>query len=335
MAQPKYDVAISFLSADESVAAALYNRLSEGLEVFFYPRRQEELAFTDGLEEMRAPFLDDSRTVVVLYREPWGETQWTRVEQTAIQDSCLKHGWQRLLFIMLDKTNPPPRWLPAHRVRFNYADFGLEGAIGAIRARVLEAGGVITALTALKLAELSKLETQYLRERDHLRSPFGHDDVERAAGELFTKVTEVCTEINANGSASIQFALDTERAFGRDRDPHGCHLRDRVSLIATLDLHSEADLIVREFDKKQPMIGENLAYLNGRPNLVGDSRFLPDINRAREVGWCEYGEPSKFLASAELADVIVRLFIDINARAERGEFQRPIAPQSQLRAKRR
>jgi hypothetical protein len=35
MAQPKYDVAISFLSADESIAAALYNRLGEGLNVFF------------------------------------------------------------------------------------------------------------------------------------------------------------------------------------------------------------------------------------------------------------------------------------------------------------
>ncbi|MGD0497977.1 MAG: hypothetical protein ABSC23_06025 [Bryobacteraceae bacterium] len=62
--QPKYDVAISFLSADESTAAALHSSLSVGLEVFFYPRRQEELAGTNGLESMRAPFLSESRIVI-------------------------------------------------------------------------------------------------------------------------------------------------------------------------------------------------------------------------------------------------------------------------------
>lgn len=108
MAQPQYDVAISFLSADESIAAALYNALSNGLKVFFYPGRQEVLAGTNGMESMRTPFLEDSRIMTVLYREPWGKTPWTRVEQTAIQESCLKHGWERLFFMMLDDTSTPP-----------------------------------------------------------------------------------------------------------------------------------------------------------------------------------------------------------------------------------
>src|SRR5437870_13892972 len=37
-------------------------------------------AGTHGLESMREPFLT-ARIVVVLYREPWGNTNWTRVEQ--------------------------------------------------------------------------------------------------------------------------------------------------------------------------------------------------------------------------------------------------------------
>ena len=68
---PQYDVAISFLTQDESLASALFERLNDGLTVFFYPRRQEELAGTDGLESMRTPFLE-ARAVVVLYRERWG-----------------------------------------------------------------------------------------------------------------------------------------------------------------------------------------------------------------------------------------------------------------------
>src|SRR5579859_2521122 len=110
---PKYDVALSFLSADEPTAGAIYDRLREGLEVFFFPRRQEALAGTDGLESMRTPFLNESRVVVVLYRAPWGKTPWTGVEETAIKEGCLKHGWHRLFFVVLDKTSTLPIWLPS------------------------------------------------------------------------------------------------------------------------------------------------------------------------------------------------------------------------------
>src|SRR5260221_6511073 len=110
--EPKYDVSISFLSQDEPTAAAVHDDLSKGLEVFFYPRNQEELAGTDGLDSMRHPSLDDSRVAVVLYRERWGTTPWTRVEETAIKDRCFKHGWHSLFFMALDNAATFPTWLP-------------------------------------------------------------------------------------------------------------------------------------------------------------------------------------------------------------------------------
>jgi hypothetical protein len=55
---PKYYVAISFLAKDESIAEAFYRGLSETLNVFFYPKNQEELAGTDGMDTMRTPFLE-------------------------------------------------------------------------------------------------------------------------------------------------------------------------------------------------------------------------------------------------------------------------------------
>jgi hypothetical protein len=56
--KPKYDVAISFLAKDEAVGSEINSKLEQGLRVFFFPRRQEELASTDGLESMRTPFLE-------------------------------------------------------------------------------------------------------------------------------------------------------------------------------------------------------------------------------------------------------------------------------------
>jgi hypothetical protein len=80
--KPKYDVAISFLSRDEPTAAALHEHLSEGLEVFFYPRSQEDLAGTNGLESMKEPFADNSRVSYYfgslgdkLLGQGWNKTQ--------------------------------------------------------------------------------------------------------------------------------------------------------------------------------------------------------------------------------------------------------------------
>lgn len=71
-AEQVFDVAISFLVADEKIASTIKSKLA-GLNVFFYPHNQEELIGTNGLESMRAPFLS-ARVNVVLCRERYGTT---------------------------------------------------------------------------------------------------------------------------------------------------------------------------------------------------------------------------------------------------------------------
>jgi hypothetical protein len=101
MADFKYDVAISFLVQDVSIATAQYDKLSLSLKVFFFPRNQEDLACTDGLESMRTPFLEESRLKVVIYRERWGNTPWTGVEAAAIRDSSLNSAFRNVFFFMV------------------------------------------------------------------------------------------------------------------------------------------------------------------------------------------------------------------------------------------
>src|SRR5712691_11551871 len=110
-----YDVAISFLVADEKTANVIKAGLAD-LNVFFYPHNQEELIGTNGLESMRAPFLT-ARVNVVLFRERYGNTPWTGVELAAIQDSCLRTGYRSLIFVQLDKKDKVPDWLPNTHIR--------------------------------------------------------------------------------------------------------------------------------------------------------------------------------------------------------------------------
>jgi len=325
MAHPKYDVAISFLTADDSTAASLHDALSEGLEIFYYPRKQEVLAGTNGLESMRKPFLEESRVVVVLYREPWGETPWTRVEQTAIQDRCLT-GFEWLFFMMLDKTSTPPPWLPLTHVRFNYADYGLDQAVGAIKARVQQSGGVLVPPNALRRAELSNKETQYLKEREYLHSPQALDIIRRQTLELFSAITRLCEDMNASGIASIEFASEAQQ----------CHVRNhRVSLLVTLlEASSGALIVVRDFSKRLPFRGEQrLFYPDGEALKLREKSFLPDIYRAREYGWIDKQQPATFLSTGALADIIVSSFVDLSAKADRGQLNRATPHARRVRAR--
>jgi TIR domain len=224
---PQYDVAISFLSKDEAIAEAIYRKLSEGLQVFFFPRNQEDLAGTDGLESMRKPFLDNSRVVVVLFQEPWGKTPWTRVEETAIKEACLDHGWDRLFFIVLENASALPVWLPTTHVRFNYADFGLEQAVGAIKARVQENGGQHLPLTPKKRAEIFEAEEKFRRDKSRMNSEDGLKVIFNRVAELFRHIDEHCREVNEQGSLQIRCSTKIKE---REQTQICTMTDDRVSL---------------------------------------------------------------------------------------------------------
>ena len=316
--QPRYDVAISFLSRDEPTGAALRDRLSEGLNVFFYPRNQEQLAGTDGLETMRTPFLDDSRVVVVLYREPWGKTPWTGVEQTAIQEGCLNHGWHRLFFVVLDKTSSIPVWLPQNHVRYNYLDFGLEQAVGAIKARVQECGGVIEPLTAMKRAALYEQDAIYFEDRKQISTHQGMATVRQKVLELFAEIERLCAQIRAAGNADIRVGSNAGR----------CVLRNnRISLVVGwrqpyTNSTDGCGLKVLEFNAQIPL-PDTREMSFSEPTQLSEITFLPELSRAREYGWIQQVKPDQFLSSPALADRCVIQFLDLAARADRGEITPP------------
>ena len=89
----KYDVAFSFMAEDEALAAQLTDLLQDRLKVFLYSRRQGEIAGTDGEKTFNAVFGEQARLVVVLYRSRWGQTPWTRIEETAIRNRAFEHGY--------------------------------------------------------------------------------------------------------------------------------------------------------------------------------------------------------------------------------------------------
>ena len=317
---PKYDVAISFLSRDVNLAKALYDQLSNGLEVFFFPRSQEELAGTDGLESMREPFRNESRVNVVLYREGWGKTPWTGVEEAAIKGSCLATGVKSLFFLSIESTGTLPKWLPETHVRFNYADFTLEQAVGAIKARARDRGSQIQPMTPIRKAQLLQAEEEFRHEKSYLLS--SEAAIFKEVEALFAEVERQCDAVNAMGHCEIQHRVNTVH-----REPEQFCTIGQDNVSATLvwyrpysnSLH-QAVLIHREFDAM--LILPPNYQLFYRPEPISEKQYLPDISRAKEYGWKPSRGPESFISNGNLAEQFVMSFLDLLERDRQGKLKR-------------
>lgn len=108
----KYEVAFSFIKEDEPLATAINDLIQERVATFLYSKHQEEIAGTDGEKTFNTVFGEESRTVVVLYRDTWGTTPWTRIEETAIRNRAFSEGYDFVIFVPTQKGVTLPKWLP-------------------------------------------------------------------------------------------------------------------------------------------------------------------------------------------------------------------------------
>ena len=97
----KYEVAFSFHSKDEALAQQLSDLLSDRVSTFIYSEQQQVLAGRDGEVVFNAVFGSEARVVVVLHREEWGRTPFTRIEQTAIRNRAYNEGYDFTVLFQL------------------------------------------------------------------------------------------------------------------------------------------------------------------------------------------------------------------------------------------
>jgi hypothetical protein len=315
---PNYDVAISFLAKDEPIAAAINDGLASSLKVFFFPRNQEALAGTDGLESMRTPFLTESRVNVVLYRDQWGQTPWTRVEEAAIKDACLKRGWTSLFFVALDKSNALPVWLPETYVRFNFKDYGIEQAVGAIKARVQERGGTIARPNAAADAARIHREAQFLADRDRLfrDQQWIMDTVSPAVKATFETMDQIARDLMAQTGIRFQSGANDGQCVLRNNRV-SLHLGWRQTY--TNVIYEHAGFTATEYNAH---IGLPVMYWR-EPPVLRQYKFKPALTLTRDICWIDEEDPNELLSPYDLADRCVRLFLDLVGRANRGEISAP------------
>lgn len=130
----KYDVAFSFLDQDESIARELAGLLAP-LSTFVFSEEQLAVAATNGVDTFTAVFRNGARIVVVLFRDGWSKTKWTRIEEEAIKSRFLEDGGEFVILVKLDEA-AAPTWFPNTRIWVDWKRFGAVGAASVIKERV-------------------------------------------------------------------------------------------------------------------------------------------------------------------------------------------------------
>jgi hypothetical protein len=303
----RFDVAFSFLSAHEAVALRVSDGLTDRLSTFVYSREQREVIGrnTDGVEAFTNIFRYESRVCVVLHSDGWGKKGYTHIEEAAIKERALEHGWEFLIVVCLDDTKPP-KWIPSTKIWYGYSKYGIEGLLATIDNRVTELGGRPKQDSVLERAARSERE----RDFEERRQLFGRSVAGfKAAGEEITRLGELL-EKRVQQLAKVSASLGLEFAKNDSNYRSFAAISARGSFVlywqpAYANSLHDAGLLIVEW-------GGRFMYApawGGGPRKLGDVGVTPTIDYADRVVWQVPGKDEP-LSSEALLDYLFERLLD-------------------------
>lgn len=302
----KYDAAFSFLAQDEELAIEINDLLRDRITTFIYSRKQEEIAGTDGEETFNRVFGSEARIVFVLYREGWGKTPWTRIEESAIRNRAYGEGYDFALFAPLDKPPDVPKWLPKNRIWIGLERYGIDGAANIIETRVREAGGEPKEETAEQLA--ARLGREIAAEKTRQTFLYSENGVKSAKNEidkLFSELEKTVSNISKNEkTVSLTFKRHPQECaiYG---DGFSVSLHWYLKYTNTLE-SSGLDLYL--WKGATQLLGDR-SFSFGRPEKIREIEFGFDFDKGGKHVWRVRGN-RKHYSTEDLCKFCVSLLFD-------------------------
>lgn len=301
----KYDVAISFLGNDLQLAQELTGLLRDRMTVFLFTERQGEVAGSDGMETLTSVFGGEARLVVVLHRATWGQTPWTRVEETAIKNRGLDHGWDFVLVIPLESSSVPP-YIPKTQIWLSYERYGLPTAVAVLERKLEELGGKPQPVTAQTKAEQYKRHVEWKEKAERLRR--SQEGVDAAQKHVTTLFAELKQALAAGGGPQFNARTPTAaRMWTSQPDGEGSTVTIRWQL-QWGNVLDHSGLHVRLWKGYASAAGEDLVTFVEPVELAGHA--FDFVYTESEKWMWQHRDTSRTYDTTELASFCVGLLLD-------------------------
>jgi hypothetical protein len=312
MTEFQYDVGFSFLACDESFATQLNDLLQDRFKTFLYSKQQETVAGTDGELSFNDVFAKQCRTVAVLYRDGWGETPWTRIEETAIRNRAYDEGYNFVIFIPLDDPPAVPKWLPRTYLWLGLKRFGLRGAAAVLESKIQEHGGDPAEESVSDRAARHRRNIDFVEEqRKFQNSEVG---VQSANASYEALIAGIDNEKFALSEAAIPV-----KKFGH-ADWHRCVFQVGGVFI---DVHwncrfrNSLDKAYLRVEFLDGLPKGTPGFMWDEPRRLQNSRFIYQLTRPEHAAWVSEGPDQREYSSEDLTNFILRAAMDIDERLRR------------------
>jgi len=309
----EFEVAFSFLQQDEGIAYALNDLIQDKFKTFLYSERQKELAGTDGEKSFNEVFGEKSRIVIILYRENWGHTPWTRIEETAIRNRGHNEGYDFTTFVQLDPKSKMPQWLPKTRIYYNYDRWGTKGLAPVIEARIQEAGGQSKPDTIEDQA--ARLKRQVLNQKERQQFLISLDGYSKAQLEFDKLFNLLQAKMKQLEDPEIQLHFGYETQIGQKFIVHceGYSLYFSWSYKYNNSLTDSAlyvDLTQATQDQRTAFFESNM-YGRAKEISIKSAKLNFDINpTSKETGWSLKKKETDFYSTEKLMDIWLKIFLE-------------------------
>ncbi len=302
----EFEVAFSFLEDDEKIAYEINDTIQDRYSTFIYSQHQKEIVGTDGAETFRQVFEEKSRIVVVIYREQWGKTFWTRIEENAIKHRVLEESADFTIFVSLDGNKP--KWLSKTQIWYDYNRFGAKSTAAIIEKKITEYGGEIREETIFDQAERHKRELLFQKELiTYLASNQAYSD---ASTEVRNLLSDAESNINKITDHSIQLSFGNSKkeneyyiCFGKN---HGLSFNWKCRNNNSLN------------DSYLEVLIANGEYFDRNPNRPGrvykKEKYKFYKNITNQKGWVQFESKKNFISSSQLVNSWQKEFLEKNQK---------------------
>lgn len=300
----EYDVAFSFAHKDEELAHSIYKLLKDRIKCFIYSEEQKKLAGTDGEKTFNEVFSKKSRVVVVFLSKEWGNTKWTRIEETAIKNKGFDEGYDFVILIPTEQPVNPPMYIPKNRLWIGLDRWGVESAASVIEARVLEFDGTVKELTVVeKLAVADEKIKRKRKIQQLLTSAEGSKLAESEFFNLKSEFEKTAKEIKSTlGDWHLMIKLNRYQGINLLSYDHCLTLQwyGDYAFITLSDGYYNENL-------------EKTDHFYDYKQLLTDRKVF-DINEFGQHGWIDQESKRNFLTSKQLADKYLNHFFEVVQR---------------------